>query len=98
MAGEWATAVGLVAVLGPLVGVPLTVIALYLKGLRDQQTGRLAELSRQVEALAADQRNLAAETARMHRDFATKEEWLREAMWARDRIERLRARSDEEVQ
>ena len=40
----WEQAALLLAVLAPLVGVPLTVFMFYLKGLRDQQRSRWADV------------------------------------------------------
>ncbi len=83
------TAATVIAVLAPLVGVPLTVITFYLRGLREQQVGRLADLSQRVDLLEASVNRLAGDLTDIRRDYATKEEWLRESMWARGQIEKL---------
>ena len=85
----WEMTAVLLAILTPLVGVPLTVITFYLKGLREHQVGRFSDLSQRVEVLEASVRRVGDEVAAMQRDYATKEEWLRESMWARGQIERL---------
>ena len=77
------------AVVAPLVGVPLTVMTFYLKGLREQQAGRFSDLSDRVNAGADGLRRLVDDVALMQRDYTTKEEWLRETLWARGRIEAL---------
>lgn len=91
MSASWEGAALVVAVFGPLVGVPLTVITFHLKGLRDHQLGRHADLSRRVDVMEAAVQRLEAALAAAVRDGATKEEWLRESLWARSRIERLNA-------
>lgn len=80
-----------VAVLAPLVGVPLTVMTFYLKGLREQQAGRYADLSGRTSLIGDELRRAVEDIGQIRRDFATKEEWLRETMWARGRIETLSA-------
>ena len=87
----WETAAAALAILTPLVAVPLTVITFYLKGLREQQAGRYADLAQRVEVLGATMRQLGEEVSGVQRNYTTKEEWLREGMWARGRIEKLRA-------
>jgi DNA-binding transcriptional regulator YbjK len=79
------------AVGAPLVGVPLTVMTFYLKGLREQQTGRFSDLAERVNAASEELRRVVEDVAQIQRSFATKEEWLRETMWARGRIESLSA-------
>lgn len=79
----------LLAVLAPLVGVPLGVITFYLRSLYDYQIHRHAELVRRFELVE----RMAAELSRTFSGFAleytTKEEWLRECMYARGRVERI---------
>lgn len=87
----WQWVATMLAVLTPLVGIPLTVITFYLKALRDQQVGRHAELANRVGVLDAAVERLRDDAAELHRDAVTKEEWLRESMWARGRIEQLSA-------
>jgi hypothetical protein len=82
---------GMAAVVGTLVGAPLTVMILYLKAIRDQQSTRLADCLHRVEALDAGLRRMADDLGDVQRDAATKEEWIRENMWNRGQIERLSA-------
>ncbi len=79
----------LMAVLTPLVAVPLTVITFYLRSLREHQVSWHTELVHRVEALEASTTDLRKELAEFERDYATKEEWLRECMFARRRLEQL---------
>ncbi len=79
------------AVVAPLVGVPLTVMTFYLKGLREQHAGRFSDLAERVSATGEELRRVVEDVGQIRRDFATKEEWLRETMWARGRIETLSA-------
>lgn len=79
------------AVVAPLVGVPLTVMTFYLKGLREQQAGRISDLAERVNTAGEELRRVVEDVAQIQRGFATKEEWLRETMWARGRIESLSA-------
>jgi len=71
------------AVLAPLVGVPLAAITFYLRALREQGTGRLGELGRRVDRLDQAVAELARRLDDVNRDFTTKEEWIRESMLAR---------------
>lgn len=87
----WEEAALLLAVLAPLVGAPLTVLVFHLKGLREQQRVRLAELAGRVAMLENAGLRMRQEVMEARRDHATKEEWLRESMWARGRIEALAA-------
>jgi len=83
-------AVSLIAgVLGPLVGVPLTVITLYLRAIREHQTSKHAEMLRRIESVETSIRELSSAMTDFERDYTTKEEWLRESMHARQHLERL---------
>jgi hypothetical protein len=86
---EWNHLVVLVGVLSPLVGAPLGVIALYLKAIRDQQTTTMAEMSHRIGTVEHSIRDLLRSTAEFERECATKEEWVRESMLARQGLERL---------
>jgi chromosome segregation ATPase len=79
------------AVLAPLVGVPLTVILFHLKGQREQMRTRLADLAERIAMHGVALERVREEVTALQRDYATKEEWLREGMWARGQIERLAA-------
>lgn len=79
----------LVGVLSPLVGAPLVVITLYLRGLREQQTNTLADMGRRIDAMERTIRDLLRSTSEFEREYATKEEWVRESMLARQGLERL---------
>jgi len=79
----------LVGVLSPLVGVPLGVITLYLRALREHQTTTMAEMGRRIETIERSINDLLRATADFEREYATKEEWVRESMLARQRLEHL---------
>lgn len=77
------------AVLGPLLAVPTALVILYLKTLRDQQQTRHTDLVRRVDRLEQSLLAVRALLRDIERDYATKEEWLRECMWTRSRLDRL---------
>jgi hypothetical protein len=78
------------AVAAPLVAVPLTVITFYLRSLREHQLTAQSQLERRVEACENLAAGLQRSLAERDRDFATKEEWLRETMYARRMLDDLR--------
>jgi hypothetical protein len=79
----------LVAVLAPLVGVPMSVITFYLRAIREGQVGRGVEMARRIESLEQQTRALEQLVEDQSRDYTTKEEWLRETMLARQQLQRL---------
>jgi len=79
----------LLSVLAPLVIVPLSVITFYLKSLRDLLRSRHEELAQRVRKQAESLGDLRASVAAFEREYATKEEWLRECLHARRVLERL---------
>jgi len=79
----WEYVGGLLAVLTPLVGVPLTAITFYLRALREHQIGKLSELLHRVDRLDELADALNRRINEVQRDSTTKEEWLRESMLAR---------------
>ena len=83
----------LLAVLAPLVGVPLALITFYLRSLREQQVTWHAELSRRLSALESASAELRRHVDEFERDYTTKEEWLRESMHARRVLEQLTERT-----
>ncbi|MCH7671345.1 MAG: hypothetical protein IIB72_04185 [Proteobacteria bacterium] len=84
---EWVGA--LLAVITPLVAVPLTVITFYLRSLREHQLTWHAELVRRIEACESFGDDLRKGLAGLELDYATKEEWLRECMHTRRIVEQL---------
>jgi len=86
---NWEQTGMIVGALSPLVGVPLVMIALYLRTIRDHQTNAMTGMIRRIEVIEVSIRDLLRSTADLDREFATKEEWVREAMLARQRLERL---------
>jgi hypothetical protein len=85
----WISTAPILAVLGPLVGIPLTVITFYLRSLREQQVAWHAELMRRFESLERSTLELRRHVDEFERDYATKEEWLRECLHARRVMENL---------
>jgi hypothetical protein len=79
----------LVAVFAPLVAVPLSVIMLYLRTLREHQVTRSAEFTRRIEVLEKGLSAAREVLLEIQRDYTTKEEWLRESMAARQQFERI---------
>ncbi len=88
-ASWYETVVPLLAVLTPLVGVPLTVITFYLRSLREQQATTHAELMRRLDAQESCLVEFRRTIRGFERDYTTKEEWLRECMQARRTLSRL---------
>lgn len=82
--------VPLLTVLTPLVAVPLTIITFYLRSLREEQVSWHAELVRRLDSVEGAVREQRALVRDFERDYATKEEWLREYMYTRQTLERLR--------
>lgn len=85
---NWSLAAVLVAIFSPLVGVPLTAITLYLRAIREHQTAESAEVMRRIERIEQSIGELMRSMTDIERDYTTKEEWLREAMYARQQLER----------
>ena len=85
----WEQVAVLIGVLSPLVGVPLTAITLYLRAIREHQTTTMAEMAHRMETMESSIRDLLRATAEFEREYTTKEEWVRESMLARQRIEKL---------
>ena len=83
----------LLTVLTPLVAVPLTVITFYLRSLREQQVSWHRELSQRVAVVERALTEARKAVDDFERDYTTKEEWLRECMFARRAIEDSRKTS-----
>lgn len=88
-AGDANGVVGLLAVLGPLLAVQVTVVIFYLRSLREHQVTRDDELSRRMVILEDHAEQVRLRVADIERGYATKEEWLRECMLARQQIDQL---------
>lgn len=86
---QWDQATLVVSIISPLVGVPLTVITLYLKAIREHQTTTMAEVTHRIETMESSVRDLLRASAEFEREYTTKEEWVRESMLARQNLERL---------
>lgn len=79
----------MVGVFSPLVGVPLTMVVLFLRGIRETQLAALNEIGRRIDRMEARLEELARFVSDVEREYTTKEEWLRESMLARQRLDRL---------
>ena len=79
----------LVAVLAPLVGVPMSAMTFYLRAIRDGQESRGREMARRIEMLERQTGQLEQLVEDVSRDYTTREEWLRETMLARQQLQRL---------
>jgi hypothetical protein len=86
---QWEQVGMLVGVLSPLVAVPLMVITLYLRAIREHQTTTMAEMTHRIETMETTIRELLRSTAGFEREYTTKEEWVRESMVARQGLQRL---------
>ncbi len=86
---SWEQAGLVVGVLSPLVGAPLIVISLYLRAIREHQTATMAEINHRIQTIETALHDLLKSTADFEREYATKEEWVRESMVARQRLEKL---------
>lgn len=79
----------LLTMLTSLVAVPLTASLFYVRSLRENQLAWQGEMTRRVEAVEVAATDLRRFLAEFGRDYATKEEWLRECMQTRRTVERL---------
>ena len=89
LASFWELGGTFLTVLTPLVAVPLTVITFYLRSIREHQTSWHAQCLRRLESAEASTTELRRTVSEFERDYATKEEWLRECMYARRKLEQL---------
>ena len=86
---DWRTLAAIIATMVPLLGLPLAIITLYLKTIRDYQVGRCEGIEDRLSHLDAAFHDVTRQVGEFERDFTTKEEWLREAMHARRQLEKL---------
>lgn len=86
---NWEQTAVIVGAMSPLVGVPLVMITLYLRAIREHQTQGIAGVAHRIETIEVAIRDLLRSTSEFDREFATKEEWVRESMLARQGLERL---------
>ena len=85
----WDNAASVLAVLTPLVAVPVAIVAIHLRTIREAQSAGRNEVAHRLAALESAVDRLRRALGQFERDHATKEEWLRESMAARRHIERL---------
>src|SRR3972149_6907879 len=89
LASFWELGGAFLTVLTPLVAVPLTVITFYLRSIREHQIAWHTQWVRRLEAAEASTMELRRTVGEFERDYATKEEWVRECMHARRKLEQL---------
>jgi len=75
------------AIVASLIAAMATVIVFYLRTLREHQLTKQAETVRRLERTEVTLERLTQVTGELDRQFATKEEWLRESMHTRRRLE-----------
>lgn len=80
-----------VAVMAPLVGVPLAAMTFYLRSLRENLVLAQAAIVRRLDADEAMLSELRRCVAEAPREFTSKEEWLRELGQTRQTLERVTA-------
>jgi len=77
----------LLTILAPVIVIPMAVLTFYLRSMRDIHTLHYDSCMRRMESLEASVVELRHQVVVWQRDFTCKEEWLRECMHARKRIE-----------
>ena len=77
------------AILTSIMVIPLGVITFSLRALREQQSAGRSDLTRRIESNEGELQRLNERLASFDRDYATKEDWLRECMLARHDIARM---------
>jgi len=86
---DWNTIAALAGILGPLVGVPMSAMTLYLRSIKENQERRERESLQRFCGLESQIREIERQMGEFERQYTTKEEWLRETMLARRQLERL---------
>ncbi len=86
---DWKTLGAIIGAMVPLLGLPMVMITLYLKSIRDYQVDRCEGIEDRLDNLNAAFHNVTGRVGEFERDYTTKEEWLRESMLARRQLEKL---------
>ncbi len=86
---SWQFAATLIGTLSALVGVPLAVIGLYLRAIREDQKAVRDHVSKRVDTVEAECRRIKQTVDEIEAGYTSKEEWLRETMLARSQLVRL---------
>lgn len=89
MSVEWQIAAGMVALVTSVVGLPLGVLVFFIRHTRRTEAECLTQAHRRLDQVESGLRRLWEEVANVRRDGATKEEWVRESMWIRNRMESM---------
>ncbi len=79
------------SVVTPVAAALMSVIVFYLRSLREHQLQQHAEALRRIDLLEQEVRRLARTAREIERTYATKEEWLRESMSVRRRVEGIQS-------
>ncbi len=87
--GFWEAAGTFAAVIVPLVSVPLTVLTFYLRSLRESQDARISEVRERLQASEQRLADCREGLCDIQRNYVTKEDWLRELLAVRRRLEAL---------
>ncbi|MFQ5430182.1 MAG: hypothetical protein ACE5E1_07725 [Phycisphaerae bacterium] len=86
---NWPLIATLIGAAAALAGLPLTLIVVHLRAIREDQRSLRADFTRRVDRIATECERIGIETRRMDRRYTTKEEWIRETMLARRQLGRL---------
>ena len=79
----------MVALVTSVVGLPLGVLLFFIRYTRRSEAEVLTQAHRRLDQVEAGLRRLWEEAANVRRDGVTKEEWVREGMWIRNRTETM---------
>ena len=86
---DWTTLAIVIGTLTPMAGIPLTMITLYLRAIREAQENHEHVDGRRMAMMEADVRRVDERLDEVERTYTTKEEWLRESLHSRHQLERL---------
>ncbi len=81
------------AVLTPLVVLPLTVFTFYLRSLREHQSTWHKDLTHRINTIESIVTQIRQHVFDFERDYTTKEEWLREEIRTRKQLDELKESS-----
>lgn len=88
---DWQVIIGLIAVVTSVVGLPLSVLVYFIRHTRRQESQSVAQAHRRLDQYESAVRRLWETVADIRRDGVTKEEWVRESMWFRARLDEMRS-------
>lgn len=79
----------MVALVTSVVGLPLGVLLFFIRYTRRSEAECLTQAHRRLDQVESGLRRLWEEAANVRRDGVTKEEWVRESMWIRNRTDAM---------